>query len=60
LILQDSNALATAFPLSTGVDTRNSFNVESWSGHGLRFFVIGDAEKAEIQHLAQALQGVNQ
>jgi anti-sigma factor RsiW len=46
LILQDSSALATAFPLSTGADVRNSFNTETWSNHGLRFFVIGDAEKA--------------
>ena len=59
LILQDSAALATAFPLSDGVDVRNSFNVETWSNHGLRFFVIGDAEKPEIQHLAQALQSAN-
>ena len=59
LILQDSPALATAFPLSTGADVRDSFNTETWSSHGLRFFVIGDAEKAEIQHLAQALQSAN-
>lgn len=59
LILQDSPALATAFPLSTGADVRNSFNTETWSSHGLRFFVIGDAEKAEIQHLTQALQSAN-
>jgi anti-sigma factor RsiW len=44
LIVQDSAAWATAFPLSSGVDLRNSFNVETWSNHGLRFFVIGDAE----------------
>jgi len=60
LILQDSGAMATAFPLSTGVDTQDSFNVDTWSSHGLRFFVIGDAEKAEIQRLAQNLQSANQ
>jgi anti-sigma factor RsiW len=59
LILQDSSALATAFSLSTGVDVRSSFNTETWSRHGLRFFVIGDADKAEIQHLADALQSAN-
>lgn len=59
LILQDSAALASAFPLSTGVDMRNSFNVETWSHQGLRFFVIGDAEKPEIRHLAEALQNAN-
>ncbi len=59
LILQDSAAIATAFPLSTGVDMQNSFNVETWSNHGLRFFVIGDVEKPAIQHLAQSLQNAN-
>ena len=59
LILQDSGALGTAFPLSTGVNVRNSFNVQTWSNHGLRFFVIGDADKTGIQHLAQALQSAN-
>ena len=59
LILQDSSALGAAFPLSTGVDVRNSFNTATWSRHGLRFFVIGDADKAEIQHLAEALQSAN-
>jgi anti-sigma factor RsiW len=59
LIVQDSAASATALPLSTGVDMRDSFSVETWSNRGLRFFVIGDAEKSEIQHLAQALQGAN-
>lgn len=60
LILQDSGTMATAFPLSTGVDTQDSFNVDTWSSHGLRFFVIGDAEKTEIQRLAQNLQSANQ
>lgn len=59
LIVQDSGAMATAFPLSTGVETQNSFNVETWSSHGLRFFVIGDVEKTEVQSLAQALRNAN-
>jgi anti-sigma factor RsiW len=59
LIVQDSGAMATAFPLSTGVETQNSFNVETWSSHGLRFFVISDVEKAEVQSLAQALRNAN-
>ena len=59
LIVQDSGAMATAFPLSTGVETQNSFNVETWSSHGLRFFVISDVEKAEVQSLAQALRSAN-
>ncbi|MGA8086580.1 MAG: anti-sigma factor [Terracidiphilus sp.] len=59
LIVQDSETFATAFPLSTGVDLRSSFNVETWSKQGLRFFVIGDVEKSEIRHLADALQSAN-
>jgi anti-sigma factor RsiW len=60
LILQDSSAMGTAFPLSTGLDTQNSFNVETWRDHGLRFFVVGDADKPEIERLAQALKSANQ
>ena len=56
LIVQD----ASSFPLSTGAGVRDSFNVETWSSHGLRFFVIGDAEKAEVQRLAQSLQSANE
>ena len=59
LILQDSSALGAAFPLSTGVDVRNSFNTATWSRDGLRFFVIGDADKTEIQRLAEALKSAN-
>lgn len=59
LIAQDSAELATAFPLSTGVDMRDSFSVQTWSNHGLRFFVIGDVEKPEIQHLAETIQSAN-
>ena len=59
LIAQDSASLSSAFPFATGADTRNTFNVDTWSRGGLRFFVIGDAEKPEIQRLAQALQSAN-
>ena len=60
LIAQDSGAFGSAFSLAGGAEVRNSFNVETWSDHGLRFFVIGDAEKKEIQHLAQVLRSANQ
>jgi anti-sigma factor RsiW len=60
LIVQDSGGLPSVFPLSGGADVRDSFNVQTWTSHGLRFFVIGDAEKAGIQRLAQALQSANQ
>ena len=59
LVAQES-VLQTAFPLSHGVVVRDSFNVETWAKSGLRFFVIGDAEKTEVQKLAQAFRGVNQ
>lgn len=60
LILQDASGLGTAFPFSGGVALRDSFNVETWNQHGLRFFVIGDADKPAIQQLAQMLEGANQ
>ena len=59
LIVQEPGALASGFPLSGGADVRDSFNVETWNSHGLRFFVIGDAEKAEIQRLAGSLESAN-
>ncbi|HEY1579388.1 MAG TPA: zf-HC2 domain-containing protein [Terracidiphilus sp.] len=59
LIVQGTSAVGSAIPLSHGVELRDSFNVETWEKNGLRFFVIGDAEKGVIQRLAQALQGVN-
>ena len=60
LIMQESGGLAGAFPISGGPDVRDSFNVQTFASHGLRFFVIGDAEKTEIQRLAQALQSANE
>jgi len=59
LVAQES-VLRTVFPLSHGVVVRDSFNVETWANHGLRFFVIGDADKAEVQKLALALSNANQ
>lgn len=60
LIVQESGALDSAFPVSEVAGVRDSFNVQTWSGRGLRFFVIGDAEKAEIDRLARALQSANE
>jgi anti-sigma factor RsiW len=59
LIVQGTSAVGSAIPLSHGVDVRDSFNVETWEKNGLRFFVIGDAEKGVIQRLAQEVQKVN-
>lgn len=58
LILQESSGLVT--PLTSGAALRASFNVETWQQHGLRFFVIGDADKPSIQQLAQDLQKANE
>lgn len=60
LMVQGTSAVGSAIPMSHGVEVRDSFNVETWEKNGLRFFVIGDAEKGVIQKLAQAMQAVNQ
>lgn len=60
LILQDDSSLGASLPFSIDVAVRDSFNVETWQQHGLRFFVIGDADKAAIQQLSQLLQSANQ
>jgi anti-sigma factor RsiW len=59
LIAQENSSLGMGSPFSGGVAVRDSFNVETWQKNGLRFYVIGDAEKAVIHRLAQALQSVN-
>lgn len=60
VLVAQETIMQAAFPLSRGVTVRNSFNVETWSSHGLRFFVIGDAEKSEVQKLAQLVHDVNE
>lgn len=60
MIVTQETVMRSFFPLSHAVNVRDSFNVETWSSHGLRFFVIGDAEKEAIQKLAQAVHDVNQ
>lgn len=60
LILQESSALGATPLLSSGVAVHDSFNEETWQQHGLRFFVIGDADKAAIEQLAQSLRSANQ
>jgi len=32
------------------------FYIESWSAHGLRYFVLGDANPTDIQELAVLLK----
>jgi anti-sigma factor RsiW len=60
LIVPDAGVFGSAFPVSERADTRNAFNIETWNSQGLRFFVIGDAEKTGVRHLAQILQNANQ
>jgi anti-sigma factor RsiW len=60
LIVPDTGVFGSAFPVSERADVRSAFNIETWNSQGLRFFVIGDAEKPGIQRLAQALQSANQ
>lgn len=60
MIIAQETVMHTVFPLSHAAIVRNSFNVETWSRHGLTFFFIGDADKAEIQKLAAAVSGANQ
>jgi anti-sigma factor RsiW len=45
--------------LAGGVANRSAFNVTTWRSGGLRFFVIGDAEPAEIEKLAGLLKQAN-
>jgi anti-sigma factor RsiW len=45
--------------LPGGAGVRNSFNVDTFSSHGLRFFVIGDADMPAIERLRQSLESVN-
>lgn len=59
VIAQENSSLGTGLPFSQGVAVRDSFNVETWKKNGLRFYVIGDAEKGVIHRLAQVLQSVN-
>ena len=60
LILQDSAELTRAIPVTPGVHLQDSFNVETWQTHGLRFFVVGDADSAVIDKLSQLVRSVNE
>jgi anti-sigma factor RsiW len=60
LIVPDAGLFGSAFPVSERADVRSAFNIETWNSQGLRFFVIGDAEKTGVRHLAQILQNANQ
>jgi anti-sigma factor RsiW len=53
-IFQDRGA-ETSLP--TGSTNANSFNLQSWTQNGLRYFVIGDVGSNDIQALSKLLQG---
>ena len=59
LIAQESSDWARTLPASTGVNRRNAFNLETWHAGDLRFFVIGDADSAQIGRLADAFRAAN-
>jgi anti-sigma factor RsiW len=46
-------------PESSPVAKKLSFNVETWSHGGLRYFVIGDANSAEIDNLAKLFKNTS-
>ncbi len=54
-IFQDG-AVNPAFRADSGPRRRLSFNAQSWSANGLRYFVIGDASAEDIQKLADLLK----
>jgi anti-sigma factor RsiW len=58
LIFQDS-ALSPLLVDSKTLN-RNSFNIETWRSHDLRFFIIGDADPTGIEKLVQYLKQANQ
>ncbi|HEX8817244.1 MAG TPA: zf-HC2 domain-containing protein [Terriglobales bacterium] len=47
-----------AFPaaLREGIQRQTTFNTESWSANGLRYFVIGDASAQDVDNLAILLK----
>lgn len=51
-IFQDRGADSS----SSGTTNALSFNVESWTKNGLRYFVVGDTGKADIEALSKLLQ----
>lgn len=60
LILQENSAFGSSFSFSSDVAVRDSFNAETWQQHGLRFFVVGDADKPAIQQLSATIKNANQ
>jgi len=50
------DSLAGKLPLHSGTGRTRSFNSETWSQAGLRYFVIGDASASDIRSLSGLLK----
>jgi anti-sigma factor RsiW len=58
VIVQESARLADSLPRSNAVQ-QLAFNVSTWPSHHLRFFVVGDAEPAEVEKLGELMERAN-
>jgi anti-sigma factor RsiW len=58
-ILQDRGDLKRVLPAAAEPWRSMSFNVESWSARGLRYFVVSDAAPEDVKTLATLLQQAN-
>ena len=52
----EERALDRAMSLPSGGNTAQTFNLETWSDSGLRYFVLGDASSEDIRKLAALLK----
>ena len=50
------DSMRGAFPLRSATGRTLSFNSETWSQGGLRYFVIGDASASDIHSLSDLLK----
>lgn len=56
-IFQDRGGLAGTFSAKEKSASAASFNVESWTKDGLRFFAVGDVPRDDLRQLATLLRG---
>jgi anti-sigma factor RsiW len=54
-IFQNQGAVGRALP-GQGAYIDSGFNVATWSGKGLRYFVVGDVNREDVQALSALLQ----
>ena len=53
-------ALGKDLQASTPVERKASFNMETWSKGGLRYFVVGDVAPQDVAKLAQLFKSADQ